>query len=159
MSQLNRRDFVAVACAACLCGLSSSSPLLADDSSNAPTTVPSMTLDVGAKSDYAVDGVTSTWSKMPIRVSVVRNDGKIYASTTLCTHRGGTLAWNNTQDMYVCPRHGATFDIDGNVTKGPARLPLVRYGISVDANNHLIVDKTQKFTPDQWDDPASFVKV
>jgi Rieske Fe-S protein len=157
MTQLNRREFVtAVACAACLCGLGTSAELLADD---APTTAPSTTVDVGLKSDYAADSVTSTWMKFPNRFAVVRHEGKIYASTSVCTHRGGTLNWKPALDSYVCPRHGANFDIDGNVTKGPARIALSRYAISVDANGHLIVDKSQSFTPDQWDNPASFVKV
>lgn len=160
MTQLNRREFVtAVACAACLCGMGSSAELLADDSpTSAPATAPS-TLDVGAKSDYAADGVTSTWMKLPTRIAVVRHEGKIYASTTICTHRRGTIQWKPDQNCYVCPNHGAQFDVDGNVIKGPARRPLIRYAISVDANGHLIVDKTQYFTPDQWDNPASFVKV
>lgn len=157
MTQLNRREFVtAVACAACLCGLGSSAELLADDS---PATAPSTLLDVGAKSDYATDGITSTWMALPNRVAVVRQAGRIYASTTVCTHRGGTLKWHPDLDTYICPRHGAHFDIQGNVTKGPARTPLMRYAISVDANGHLIVDKSQSFTSDQWDLPASFVKV
>ena len=69
------------------------------------------------------------------------------------------IKWHPDTDTYICPRHGANFDIDGNVTKGPARTPLIRYAISVDANGHLIVDKSQSFTSDQWDNPASFVKV
>jgi len=157
MTQLNRREFVtAVACAACLCGLGNSAQLLADDS---PATAPSTLLDVGAKSDYATDGITSTWMTVPNRVAVVRHDGKIYASSTICTHRGGTVKWHSDVDAFVCPRHGANFDIEGNVTKGPARTALLRYAISVDANGHLIVDKSQSFTSDQWDNPGSFVKV
>ena len=159
MTQLNRREFVtAVACAACLCGLGSSAELLADDSP-AAATAPSTTIDIGLKSDYAAEGITSTWMKLPNRIAVVRHDGKIYASTTVCTHRGGTLNWKPDLDSYVCPRHGAKFDIVGQVTKGPAKTPLLRYAISADANGHLIVDKSQSFTSDQWDDPASFVKV
>ena len=157
MTQINRREFVAaVACAACLCGLGKSAEVLADDS---PATAPSPTVDVGAKSDYAVDGVTTTWIKDPNRVAVVRHDGKIYASTSICTHRHGQINWNPDLNLYICARHHANFDITGTVIQGPARLPLQRYAISVDANGHLIVDKTQSFTSDQWDNPASFVKV
>jgi cytochrome b6-f complex iron-sulfur subunit len=155
MTQLNRREFVtAVACAACMCGLAPSARLLADDATSAPSTV-----DVGLKSDYAADGITSTWAKFPNHVSVVRHEGKIYALTTVCTHRGGILNWHPEVASYICPRHGANFDIDGNVTKGPARQPLNRYAISVDSNGHLIVDMSKTFTQDQWSDPASFVTV
>jgi Rieske Fe-S protein len=157
MTQLNRREFVtAVACAACLCGLGGGVEVLADS----PATAPSTGLDVGAKTDYAADGVTATWMKLPHRTAIIRHDGKIYASTMVCTHRGGTLNLSEPgADNFKCPRHGALFDVEGNVTKGPARMPLARYAILADANGHLIVDQTKQFGPDQWDDPASFVKV
>jgi nitrite reductase/ring-hydroxylating ferredoxin subunit len=163
MSQMNRRDFVAaVACAACLCGLGTATDLFAD-ATDAPTTAPSTTLDVGPKSAYAKDGITATWMRMPNRVAVIRHEGKIYACTSVCTHRQGTLnkvpGIAPAEDSFVCPRHGATFDIDGHVTKRPARQPLLRFAISTGDNGHLIVDKTQTFAEDQWDNPASFVKV
>lgn len=161
MSQLNRREFVAaVACAACLCGLGSNSYLLADDApTTAPSTAPSTTLDAGPKSDYTADGITTTWMKMPHRIAVIRHQGKIYACTTVCPHRGGILFKKADLQTLACPRHGATFDIEGNVTHMPAKTPLTRYAISVDANGHIIVDKSQSFTHDQWNDPASFVVV
>jgi cytochrome b6-f complex iron-sulfur subunit len=160
MKELNRREFVAaVACAACLCGLGEAGKVLADDATTQPATEPSTTLDIGAKSDYATDGITTTWMKQPNRVAVVRHDGKIYACTTICPHRKVTINEAVDQNGFECPRHHSMFDIEGNVTHGPATKPLIRYAISVDSNNHLIVDKSQKFDTDQWDDPASFVKV
>ena len=154
MSEMNRREFVAaVACAACLCGMGGMENLLADD-----TTQPSTTLDAGAKSDYAKDGITTTWIGQPNRVIIIRHGGKIYASTSVCPHRQVTINEGADNNSFECPRHHSKFDIDGNVTQGPAKKALVRYAISVDANGHLIVDKSQKFTDTQWDDPASFVK-
>jgi nitrite reductase/ring-hydroxylating ferredoxin subunit len=155
MTEMNRREFVAaVACAACLCGMGEMGHVLADD-----TTQPSTTLDVGAKSDYATDGITTTWIGQPNRVIIIRHDGKIYASTSVCPHRQVTIMESDDKNSFECPRHHSMFDIEGNVTKGPAKKGLARYAISVDSNGHLIVDKSQKFTSDQWDDPASFVKV
>jgi len=155
MNQLNRREFVAaVACAACLCGLGDTANLLADDATTAPST-----LDVGPKSAYATDGITTTWMKVPNRVAVIRHDGKIYACTTVCTHKGGTINEAPDGESFKCPKHGALYDIEGNVTKGPAKKPLVRYAVSVDTGGHVIVDKSTSFTAEQWTDPASFVKV
>jgi cytochrome b6-f complex iron-sulfur subunit len=158
MKEMNRREFVtAIAAAACLCGLGTCGEVLAD-ATTAPSSAPT-TLDVGAKTDYAQDGITTTWMKAPNKVAVIRHDGKIHATTTICTHRGATIRQSDDAVSFTCPRHHAQFDIEGNVTKGPAKVALSRYAISVDANGHLIVDKTQKFTSDQWDDPNSFVKV
>jgi nitrite reductase/ring-hydroxylating ferredoxin subunit len=155
MKQVNRREFVAaVACAACLCGLGGAAEALAD----APSTAPS-TLDVGPKSDYSTDGITATWMKAPNKVAVIRHDGKIYACTTICTHRGGTINKSPDNVSFTCPRHHATYDIEGNITHGPAKVALVHYGVSVDANGHILVDKSKSFTADQWDDASSFVKV
>jgi cytochrome b6-f complex iron-sulfur subunit len=159
MKEMNRREFVtAIAAAACLCGLGTCGDALADATDAGPTSIPS-TLDVGAKTDYAQDGITTTWMKVPTKVAIIRNDGKIYAMTTVCTHRGAIIGESADSVSFTCPRHHAQYDIEGNVTKGPAKVSLSRYAISVDANGHLIVDKSQKFTADQWDDPASFVKV
>jgi cytochrome b6-f complex iron-sulfur subunit len=153
MTQMNRREFVAaVACAACMCGLGSAGQLLAD----APATAGG--LDVGAKSDYTTDGITQTWMKPPTHVAVVRHAGRIYACTTICTHRGAIINPDNNTG-FTCPRHHASYDITGIVTNGPAKKPLVHYGISVNADGHLIVDASKSFTQDQWDDPNSFVKV
>ena len=159
MNPMNRREFVAaVACAACLCGLGDAANLLADDATTAPATAPT-TLDVGPKSNYTADGITTTWMKPPNRVAVIRHDGKIYACTTICTHKGGTLNEGADGNSFKCPNHGAMFDIEGNVTHKPARRPLIRYAVSVDSSGHVIVDKTTSFTAAQWSDPASFVKI
>jgi nitrite reductase/ring-hydroxylating ferredoxin subunit len=156
MKELNRREFVAAAaCTACLLGLGDFSHVLADE----PSTQPGGGLDVGAKSDYSKDGITTTWIGQPNRVIVIRHDGKIYASTSICPHRQVTINEAADHNSFECPRHHSEFDIEGKVTKGPAKKSLVRYGISVDANGHLIVDKSKKFSDDQWDDPASFVAV
>ncbi len=157
MTQMNRREFVAaVACAACMCGLGGAlggaGELLAD------TAASGTTLDVGMKSDYKADGITDTWMKSPNKVAVIRHAGRIFAITTVCTHRGAIIDGVNNS-TFECPRHHATYDIEGNVTHGPAKVALVHYAISVNSDGHIIVDKTKSFTATQWDDANSFVKV
>jgi cytochrome b6-f complex iron-sulfur subunit len=154
--QMNRRELLTAAataatavCLGCLC---SPGNLLAQVPSTGPTTI-----DVGTLADYPKEGITPTWLKSG-HIAVIRHAGQIYCCTDVCTHRGGILG---TPDgvTFLCPRHGARFDINGDVTKGPAKLPLNRYAISLDASGHIIVDKTKQFTPDQWNDPASFIKL
>lgn len=159
---MNRRQLLTAAAAAtaaaCLGCLGNPADLLADDAppATAPSTQPT-TLDVGTLADYPADGITKTWLKKN-KVAVIRHSGHLYACTAICTHRGGTL---RTPDglTFVCPRHHAMFDIDGNVIKGPADLPLNRFAITLSADGHITVDKTKTFTPDQWTDPASFIKI
>ena len=125
---------------------------------SSPTTGPS-TVDVGPKTDYKTDGITDTWMKAPDKLAVIRQQGKIYACTSVCTHKGCILLTTADKTSFRCPCHHSTFDILGQVTHGPAKLPLVRYAISIDGQGDLIVDKTKTFAPEQWIDPASFVMV
>lgn len=42
----------------------------------------------------------------------------------LCTHLGGVLSWNDTEQSWDCPLHGSRFATDGSVLEGPAVRPL-----------------------------------
>ncbi len=150
MEQMNRRDLlVAAAATACMCALGGPEAL------EAATTGP---LDVGPLTSYKTDGITSTWLAPEI-VSVVRSKGKLFATFAKCTHRGCTVKVDATAPApaYSCPCHHAGFDIDGKVTRPPARTSLVRYAISVDSKGHVIVDRSKTFDDTKWTDPASFV--
>ncbi len=59
----------------------------------------------------------------------------------------------------VCPKHGARFDANGDVTKAPARRPLPRYAITRDEAGRIIVDPSRTFENDARDDEASRVRV
>ena len=83
----------------------------------------------GACGDEMIDcGPPATFvSEMPVFFAsglffVVRDANGLYAVSATCTHEGGTI--NLMGSDYVCPRHGAVFDLDGNVVAGPAELPL-----------------------------------
>lgn len=156
MNRLNRRELLAMAAAgaataACLRCLGSAATVLAD-----ATTVPSA-LDVGPVADFKTDGITTKWMSSD-KFAVVRHNGKLYAPTAICTHKGSTIQ-SPDGTSFACPKHHATYDIEGNVTKPPAKRALNRYAISVDANGHVIVDKSRSFKAEQWNDPASFIKL
>ena len=59
-------------------------------------------------------------------VACVAKDTYI-AVQSACTHEGATLSWQQTNNRFYCPEHGATFSSDGAVTKGPAQTKLVAY--------------------------------
>lgn len=58
------------------------------------------------------------------KVLVVRKDGELHGVQATCTHLGCTVAWNGERGEIECPCHGARYDLDGRVLKGPARDPL-----------------------------------
>jgi Rieske Fe-S protein len=49
------------------------------------------------------------------------------ACSAICTHRGGQLFYEHASKQFVCPLHGARFDLNGKVVRGPARQPLQAY--------------------------------
>jgi nitrite reductase/ring-hydroxylating ferredoxin subunit len=119
----------------------------ADAAVDAPGTIDSGTTatcpstgasDVGAPSSFAVG--------KPVYVStgnffVVRDSGGLYAVSARCTHEGITVNDDGTQ--LVCPKHGATFTYNGDVTMGPAFFPLVHYEMCTLANGHVGVVTSQ----------------
>ncbi|HEY9705523.1 MAG TPA: Rieske 2Fe-2S domain-containing protein [Allocoleopsis sp.] len=54
-----------------------------------------------------------------------------YALSPVCSHRGCSVEWESSKNKFTCPCHGAEFDGDGKVTKGPAQKPLPKVKISV----------------------------
>lgn len=61
-----------------------------------------------------------------IAVVLARSDGRIYALTDRCSHRGCSLHEGrlNEDDTITCPCHGSTFRLhDGSIVKGPATSP------------------------------------
>lgn len=155
--EMNRRDFVSAAAAAAagigiLAGACGSAKAQTA-TQPAPDAAP---LDVGLKTDFSKDGPVMTW-EMDNHIIIVREDGKIYALSSKCTHKGCDI--DDTSGSFACGCHGSTFGYDGKVTMGPARKSLNRYGISVNAAGHVLVDKSKTFTDAQWDDAASFITV
>jgi len=153
MDQMNRRDFVkaavaaAAACACISCPLSSEA--LAGPGAGG-------TIDVGTLTDYPTDGTISN-KFLSRRIAVIRNGGKIYATTAICTHKQSVLKINGNE--FVCPKHGSHFSIDGTATHGPAKNSLVRFEITKNDAGHLIVNTAKSFPEKSWSDPASFVSV
>ncbi|MEW6334235.1 MAG: Rieske (2Fe-2S) protein [Thermodesulfobacteriota bacterium] len=87
-----------------------------------PTIAPKRGLLVVEKSAIPVHGALVYRES---RVAVIREAGEIYALGLVCTHLGCTVGV--TPQELICPCHGSVFDRRGNVVKGPADRPLVRY--------------------------------
>ena len=160
MTDMNRRDFLAAAAiaATCACALDCPFALAADEAAD---TGP---VEIGTLADYPKDGPYDKFAKKPTSLLVIRDGGKIFAPTAICTHKKANLTVDGGE--IVCPKHDSPFDNqgvpkpktkDGDDT--PAKKPLVRYAISKNAEGRLIVDRSKSFEKDKWEDPASFVKV
>jgi Rieske Fe-S protein len=73
--------------------------------------------------------------KAMLKMGHVIKSGKVYLSayTLVCTHNSCEPAAPNAEGLLVCPCHGAKFNADGSVNKGPAKKPLAGIKIAVKA--------------------------
>ena len=74
------------------------------------------------------------------KVLVVRKDGMLRGLEATCTHLGCTVAWDGARGELECPCHGARYDLDGQVLRGPARDPLERVEIREEAEGVRILE-------------------
>lgn len=63
--------------------------------------------------------------------------GNFHALQMRCTHFDNNLVAN--AKGLTCSLHGSTFDTDGNVTNGPAYVPLTKYTVTTD-NSSIIIN-------------------
>jgi Rieske Fe-S protein len=159
MSELTRRHFCILTGAGILgtaCG-SGSSPSDGGADLAAPMDMASPTdlfepgcpvngkLAAGPASRFAVG--TQTWFQCA-RVFVLRDAGGLYAMTSICTHMQCDVQFDNIGDDFLCPCHLSTYDLNGNVTMGPATKPLVHFLITLDGSGNVVVDLNTTVTPD-----------
>jgi len=93
-------------------------------------------VDAGPASGYLRDGVYDRLREKGF--FLIRRGGELHAMSSVCTHRKCDVSLQKDATFY-CECHGSTFDVEGKVTKGPARRDLPRLPIVIDANGHVIV--------------------
>lgn len=101
--------------------------------------------NVGMPSQYATNGL----HKVPgTKILIGRDDGGLFARTSLCTHMGCNL---NVQGVLLpagmhCNCHGGEFDATGKATKAPATGALKAYSLALACDGSLLVDVTKTVT-------------
>jgi cytochrome b6-f complex iron-sulfur subunit len=67
-----------------------------------------------------------------------QNSSKVIAISSTCPHKGCEVDWKAKGNQFVCPCHGAKFNPDGNVIKGPATRPLASFKAKIEGNLVLV---------------------
>jgi Rieske Fe-S protein len=123
---MQRREFLKTTCSSCL--TAGSGLLLAslDSCASTPvfdTRVIDQKITVPLSAFAHSDSQIVQPSNLLFDIALHRtSDGTFRALVLQCTHATNQLT--TTGDGFACPAHGSTFDIEGNVTRGPAQHPL-----------------------------------
>ena len=138
---MNRKEFLKASALALLgvaigpaflesCSKSSSSP-------QGPTV--DFTIDLSASANAALNNIGgSVYSNGVVVARISSADLGFIALAQACTHEGCTIAFNAGSQTFVCPCHGGTFDMSGNVISGPPPNPVTKYAITR-SNNILTI--------------------
>lgn len=97
---------------------------------------PSLRFRIGRPHDFALGGARYFEQE---NVTVFRDDQGIFAISTICTHLGCVV--RRSEEGFLCPCHGSTFDSKGEVTRGPAPKPLLWYAVAQSTGGALYVDR------------------
>jgi len=126
---IDRRDFVmraaaalaAVALAAC-----------GSDGPTSPSSVASTTLNLADYPALSTVGGVATVTVDGVPLAIVRTSSTTFAAfSRICPHQGATI--NVTTGGFQCPRHGATFDKNGQWIGGERTSNLVSYPVTYNA--------------------------
>ena len=61
--------------------------------------------------------------------------GIIIAVSQSCTHEGATVEYQGNNNIFYCPRHGATFNNTGGGATSPASSSLKQYTVTTNGNS------------------------
>ena len=146
MSNEGRRSFLQIASAFIggLIGLAAGIPLIGFAISPAWKKEESQWVDLGLvdrlknshykKINYtftAKDGWVKATKKRSVYVTDV-GDGNWDVFSRTCSHLGCLVRWNESQESFLCPCHGAVFDKNGAVVAGPPPEPLQKLEVKIE---------------------------
>lgn len=98
------------------------------------------------KPDALKDGHYNTDYADKQKFILARSGRKYFALDIRCTHKG--CAVRPRGERLVCPCHGAQFDMEGKVAKGPATQSLSRYPLRLNQEGLIEVDTSKKIGDD-----------
>ncbi len=92
---------------------------------------------VGVIKDFPPDSVTFLEEN---RLFIFRQAEGFYAVSSICSHLGCNVKWQDNITGFDCPCHGSTFDKNGKNVSGPAPKPLKWYELTLTSDNKLQIN-------------------
>ena len=135
-SKISRRDFFTLLTGAGVALCTGCKALDGGAGAGAGTGASSRVINAGPVSAYSGEGVYTTYLEEGF--FVIREKGKLFALSSVCTHRDCLLT-AEPDHSFSCHCHGSTFDENGKVTEGPATRNLPVFATSTDAQGNLLV--------------------
>src|ERR1035437_5530571 len=133
---MDRRNFLKSSCA--LCGIAITGAAFIESCKKKNTPVPvNFTLDLtnsGNSSLNTVGGYVYSNNAIVVRTSSTLSSASFVAFSEACTHAGCTVSYSGSSSHFVCPCHGGTFDMSGNVVSGPPPSALPQYKTTLSGN-------------------------
>jgi cytochrome b6-f complex iron-sulfur subunit len=74
---------------------------------------------------------------IPAVVLNMRSKGFV-AFSKVCTHLGCLVKFDKERQVFICPCHAGTFNLEGNVISGPPPKPLPKFTVREEGNNLVI---------------------
>ena len=139
-------------------GLALSGAVLAQDDENRGAIAQAANkgmIDLGPVTAFKAGSLTDRTKDSGALIS--RTSDGLIALSPVCTHQGCTTHYASDANNLVCSCHGARFETDGSVARGPARSPLAAYPLQV-KNGHLFVN-TNKLVQRSSVQKTDFLKV
>ncbi|KAB2878721.1 Rieske (2Fe-2S) protein [bacterium] len=60
-------------------------------------------------------------------IIVRKSDTDFLVYSSICRHKKCNVKYKKERDLFVCPCHGSTYDINGKVIKGPSQGDIPKY--------------------------------
>ncbi len=67
-----------------------------------------------------------------------RRGDQVRAFSSVCTHLGCLVKWEEDENRFYCPCHIGIFDPDGQTVSGPITEPLIEFDVNVEGDNVYI---------------------
>lgn len=152
---LSRRRFLAISTCGCACAAGRAEGAGDPGAKPEPGLKP---VDIGAPSEFPKDGISEKFGEHEF--FVIRQYGRLYATTSICSHMGNPLLVDPEDDTrIICSGHESVFDADGRVVVGPASHSLVRLGVALNDEGHILVNPGRKFPEDKWEEKGSYLAI